>query len=909
MLEKVGNKDIVVQNYTSNFNVKEFIQSVLIPKAFPDIPVAKLNLGFTGVVSEMISQSIEDSYASSILNLNESFITKAVLPNSIYSEAALYNLGYSFAIPSKCSFALEIWIDDIITNSKNIQGSATKRYILDRDTQLILGKSIYTLEYDIVIDWQVIDGKRVFNVYYDMNEINSMSSITNKYIKYQTTSSGWLVLFFDLRCFTRTVDETSITDNLVTTNSDIEITWINQLAGIDLIYISPQGQRIPMLLKAQYTKPDVNPFAWYKLQDDNSLLLSFTSNAGYWSPEFNSKIEWTIYTCNGSGDNFDSYDRKSEVPVKKFGERYAYNIDTKIVALCYSGSSGGTDRGDIETLRDEVILAHNTANVLTTDHDLQLWFETNAKRSGTKAQFFKRRDDPCGKLFSQFIAITQDNYVYPTNSLSINVNQSQFDYVNDDNEFIIKPGHLWEYENDSRDTVSMVMTADGKPAMVTDESLPTISIDRPFMFTNPFLIKIHRDPTTSMNYNYLIDHTSWPEDIPINSSCFYQFQLGTFHIERTLTNTHKNMYHIEVVCVPVITSNTVTYVESVDPENDYTKNNLRLVLITRTASDGETGYIEMKPTELRAGGAILFETDIAVKDNIRSDMLIEVDLDKTNMISLISSDDPKAGKVYIDSSESSFHFAIMMKDVSIASSPLFNNPSFEGYVMTNRFCNNHRDLTLYKPMSMMRSTITFSGSAGNYDINASLIPFLKYDVALDEEKMIYFIQVFNDQYAAMEPVLSKMDGNSYIDCKLYNSYGKSSNYYIGPEDGKESLRDSTLQLDNVYVKIKLRIAVYDRSMYTQTVSEIINYIQQFFESLNSGDTTDIHASDIINVIMRNIPNVKYVRFLGFNNYDANKQSIFVKYSDISELDENQLAARVPEIIRADSDSIEISEET
>ena len=61
--------------------------------------------------------------------------------------------------------------------------------------------------------------------------------------------------------------------------------------------------------------------------------------------------------------------------------------------------------------------------------------------------------------------------------------------------------------------------------------------------------------------------------------------------------------------------------------------------------------------------------------------------------------------------------------------------------------------------------------------------------------------------------------------------------------------------------------------------------------------------------MRNIPNVKYVRFLGFNNYDANKQSIFVKYSDISELDENQLAARVPEIIRADSDSIEISEET
>mgnify|MGYP003313581504 CR=1 FL=1 len=185
---------------------------------------------------------------------------------------------------------------------------------------------------------------------------------------------------------------------------------------------------------------------------------------------------------------------------------------------------------------------------------------------------------------------------------------------------------------------------------------------------------------------------------------------------------------------------------------------------------------------------------------------------------------------------------------------------------------------------------------------------LTEDIPLDEEKMLYFIQAFSDQYAAMEPVLSKLDGNAHIDFKLYNTYGRSRNYYIGPMDGEPVLKNSTILLDNVYVRVRLIISVYDRSLYTQTVNEVMNEISTTFASLNS-EQTDIHVSEIIHNIMTNNSNVRYLRFLGFNNYDANKQSIFVKYSDISELSQDGLMSRVPEIIRADSSSIEISEET
>lgn len=122
MIEKIGNNDVYVRNYTSNHDVKEFMQNILIPKAFPNIPVNKLNLGFPGITAEMISQAVEDAYATASLMLHESFITRAILPESIYSDASLFNLGYTFATPSRCKFALQLWLPDIIkfsTRQKN----------------------------------------------------------------------------------------------------------------------------------------------------------------------------------------------------------------------------------------------------------------------------------------------------------------------------------------------------------------------------------------------------------------------------------------------------------------------------------------------------------------------------------------------------------------------------------------------------------------------------------------------------------------------------------------------------------------------------------------------------------------------------------------------------------------------
>lgn len=901
MLEKIGDKDIVVRNYLDNFNVKEYIQEEMIPKAFPQVPMNKLNLGFTGIVSDYMGQLIEDVQGEASLMINEAFITKAVLPSSINAEAAVYDLGYRFATPSTCSFALQIRLDNIIDNATAVPNTSTYRYILDKSTRVVLGDNTYELDYDVYIDYTFINGKRVYKIYYDMDEPNSISDVTNKFIKHQVSLTGWLVLFMDLKEFTRTTDTVSITDNIITTNSEIEITWIKQIAGIDLIYISPQGQRMQMKLKKEYTPQDVDPFAWYRFVDDNTIALSFSSSSGYWMPEFNSKIEYTVYTTIGKAGEFTSYDRNSDVPVKKSGERYPYNADSEIVALCYSGSTGATDRGDLEQLRSETIAAKNTVNVLTTENDLAVWFDNYGKVYGTTSKFFKRRDDPSGTLFAQFIAIQDGTYVYPTNTLGIRFNETECDHTNENGEYIIQPGHLWKYNGDSRSEVVMVYNDNNERAKITDDSFPSISVDNPFMFVNPFVIKIHKDPTTSVMYNYLINDTSWPEDVPLDTNTFYQFQLATFSIERNISAKYDNIYHLELVCVPVITTDTsMKYIEEIG--GDVANNNLRLILVTYS-NDRETGYIEMTPIEERASGAYVFEADIAVTDNLTSDMRLEVNKERTPGIKPLAVDGVLSEIIYMDSQETSFHFITLIKD-SESTSTLFNDERYVGYTMTNRFRNNSRDLNLYKAMGMMRSAIKFTGEAGSYEITMSLVPFLKYDIPLDREKMAYFSQAFQDQYKHIEPIRSKLEGNSFLDVKLYNTYGRSNNYKIGPTDtGEDKL------LDNVYVNVKLAISVYDRSMYTQTISEVTNAIMTCFNNLNTNEDANLYVSDIIHDIIQNIPNVRYIRFLGFNDEDANLQYIYVEHTDVTELNTQELKVYVPEMIRADETSIDIREET
>lgn len=917
MLETYNNEQIIVRNYTSNFDVKQYIQEALIPKAFPNINFNKLTLGPMGIFSEYISQGIEDSYATAVLMLNENFITRATLPNSIYSEAALFDLGYTMAIPSRCSFAIELWTDDVIKLATKVSGSDLYQYVLDKDTAIILDNNVYHLDYDIIINFRYINNRPTFEVQYDINERNSISFVKDKFIKCKVTNNGWLVLIVTLQEFSRKIIEETVSDNTVTSNSDIFIKWTNQIAGLDLTYITPTGERLPMIKKIQYSDPERDPFVFYNFYDENTIRLSFSINKNYFRPAFNSKIEAIIYTCHGKDANFDSYNSKLPISVEKTSDRFEYNANTRIVALCYSGSTFGVDKKDIEMLRDDVILAENTVKVLSTDHDLDMWFHNFAKRYDTNADIFKRRDDPTGRLFSQFLAISENGYIYPTNTLTIEVSQDQFDIVNDNNEFVITPGHMWEYKKlddgtYSRNILTMIHGVDDtNMAFITNNVIPNITNNRPFMFVNPFYIKINRIPETSTMYNYLINNTTFPTETYSNEFEFPHFQLASMNISRSISKEYNNKYIVRILCSPVVSQSAIAkeykYVNgTIDDDVDYHQNNLRLVMILKSKRYGETGYIEMYPTSISDNAEnIEFETIFAVQDNLQKDGIINIDLNNTpDMISL-QLQGSIIGQVVIDSEETLIDFVVLLKsNQSVSGSPigLFNDPSFDNYRITNRFMNDYRELTLYKPLSMMRSVLLFAGNTDNYIVRASLIPFLKYDIPLDDYKMNYFIRAFTEQYSIIEPVLfERLENNAFLDIKCINTYGKSNHYYIGnAEDG--------ILLDSVNIRINFKLSVKDRTAYVQTAESVTNEIKLFFEDFNRGKMQNFYVSNLIRRIEDNVPNVHHLVFRGINDYGTDYQSIEVGYNEVSELSEDQLFVNVPEKLQINYEDIILEEE-
>lgn len=497
MLETIGDNEIYVKNYTSNFDIKEYIQKILLPQYFPSVPLNSLNLGLVGLVSEYIANGIEDAYGSASLMMNESFITKAILPKSIYANAALFDLGYRFANPSICKFALQLSLTDIEKYAEKVPNSNIYRYCIDKDTRIQVSEMTYRLDYDIFIDFQTVNGQKQYSVYYNIDRTNSIAKVTNKYLNYRVTNIDWLVIFVNLQEFSRKIISESITNNSLTVNSNIKFSWSMQLAGFDLVYITPSGERVNMIKKHKHSDPEIEPFAWYEFINDDTIELSFTNNGGYFQPQFNSTVEITVYTCMGGYANFTDYNDKDAVPVLKKSDRYEYNANTRMVALCYGSSVNGTNLGSIDDLKKDVILAYKTGNSISTDDDLKAWFEVTGKTDYVhSSELMKKRDDPSGRLYSQFIAIqNSDNEIFPTNTLNIKLSQSDFDQINDqneiNNEFIINAGHVWTYDENSLDTVVMVRDANDKPIMISDTNIPSSG----HVFVNPFLIKILQGST------------------------------------------------------------------------------------------------------------------------------------------------------------------------------------------------------------------------------------------------------------------------------------------------------------------------------------------------------------------------------------------------------------------------------
>ena len=98
----------ITRDYIDTYSVKDFAVNEVMGKYFEDMTPSQLTTGTMGMMTEMISTVVEDSFNAGSSLVNEAFATRAKMESSIYSNAAIFQLSNAFSDAGRCRFIIAL---------------------------------------------------------------------------------------------------------------------------------------------------------------------------------------------------------------------------------------------------------------------------------------------------------------------------------------------------------------------------------------------------------------------------------------------------------------------------------------------------------------------------------------------------------------------------------------------------------------------------------------------------------------------------------------------------------------------------------------------------------------------------------------------------------------------------------
>ena len=441
---------MIDRDYVDSFSIKNFGINEVMPKFFPDEEPSNLQAGMMGILAEYVSTTAEDAFNTGSSLVAEAFPSRARMESSIYSHAAIFQLTDAFADAGRCNFFIVLSEADIRSNFIEKPGHSYRYFYIGRDTVIYIKGIPFTLDYDIEIRAMYRRSKKkwIYSAQYVFGDYkNSISDVRNPYIKLQQTKTGILALQVCLRQYERVEKYEPIIDNATLNYPTIKVPIDGKLLGFDVLYRGADEEEFRTQLEPRviYSLPTKEPFCYYKKTSTNELELSFTTKDAYFQPEFNSELKIIIYTTKGDDGNFPAY-VGTEIDITKSTE-YSYPNSWIISTKPFGACKGGKEIMDIEGLRELSVEGYTTANSLTTENDLQVYFNNYKHRYNDEVLFLKKRNDAVELLFSAFMFIKNDDYMYPTNTLTLDTNIQYFDFK-EGGVYTLDPGYLFGYKGD-----------------------------------------------------------------------------------------------------------------------------------------------------------------------------------------------------------------------------------------------------------------------------------------------------------------------------------------------------------------------------------------------------------------------------------------------------------------------------
>jgi hypothetical protein len=384
------------------------------------------------------------------------------------------------------------------------------------------------------------------------------------------------VKYLSMSVTLRQVESTSLS-KIITRDTAIDVVTLDfpfdgQLAGFDVYYSEDNGNTETYIPAYLYGSTSLNSaYVYYMMINDNTIRLILPKNS-YYVPKFNSEIRINIYTSLGDGGNFDSFNGELISQISSI--RYPYNNTMTITGKVNGASSSGRDRKSDREFRQDIIKAYATNNTITTENDLQIFFNDLNTSSQNRVLFRKKRDDSLYRIYGAYCLLKDSgNNVVPTNTLNLNIELSDFDIVsNIDENSVIKPGTLFEYAPNVGADITYSIKKNTDLTIVDDLSI--YDDNSRFVFTNPFLIVASLSPNVVGFYLNSIDESFPIEYTYVNDSTYIQFIGSALSIQRN-SILGSNYYKLSIN----VTSSTDIDTSLIATKNDPTleENILRAV--------------------------------------------------------------------------------------------------------------------------------------------------------------------------------------------------------------------------------------------------------------------------------------------------------------------------------------------
>jgi hypothetical protein len=874
----MDNSVITVNNtsYSIQENWLEVAKTFFGVKDDDEVGVSLLKAGLFGYNNEIMANEIKNNVYHRNILYDEHFLNTASIPKSIYNFAKVQNSQVTNATPSHMTINFSVKKRDIINSSKFIKVESSENladsdsiyeFIIDNEYLFTLGDYRFMLPFPVQLLFKTNNINNDYTVtaryMYDESEF-PFFKVKSPYIKlWEDSFNGEKFLFLALDIYQMEKKESAIkiTSEDISENLFYNIEYDGQLAYFN-VYYSYNGERelLKTYFNNTYTPPDDEKYCYFTFIDDNKIEISFSALPNNFRPRYNSNLEVEVFTTHGSKGNFSF---SGNALVNFVNDSEMNKIPVYINPI--TDASGGKDKPSYLQIKQKLIEDYLVRDNLITDYDLNLYFNRindENKINDSSISFIKKRNDAIKRLWNAYLLLrNNEGHVIPSDTIP---NLMLTDKELQDNNYSIPENTaiVYDIEADSYFCVYHKLELDA----YKDRS-------RYLMYSTPYLIKIDKTPVLASTYykTHIFDETALSFKY-INPNIPYQFLVSNFEIIRN--NMSNEVYTFGLT----LTTNLV--------DVDF-NNNVKVRGVLKSKAGEIYGYFDFQrisDTELMYEGYLATEKRNIINNN---KMNIYNSLYSVDTSPIPDNDGFTSVKNAFIDGEVDLDIMIMYRNdfstEKVGEATKMPDMSEFGTVCLIR---NDESIQLFENLSNVIESNVYPVQGG---LNLKSVPLVEWNYFQYNYPLVY--QLLDNFMNTLSNNMDKLENNTSVDVKLYNTYGKSRWYF-----SKRSYNPITnkSEFDMVRrVDLNIDLTIHANTIITNDDDLAIkNYISDFIESCNEEGIFPI--SNLMRRLEENFDNIRYIEFGSINGLPI--QKIESKYTSFLDMNKSEIIDYVPEYL-------------